>query len=292
VIAAMLAACLGQDCRTDLGAVIDRLGSDCVREREDASAILRYVGEPALPDLDRAAKSGDPEVAGRARALIAYLGPHRPEVLREMAHLFLHACGTFRGGRLEASARYAEAVLRIDPGYAPARELLEAAARAREEEGARERFLERVDAWREETREDLGLLPGARSIRYLSRTSWAEIARHLRCDVHLFAATDVPECIHIHRKLETMKIDLAFENTKLEDILAFIRDFSGLNIILDAAVRDRVDPDREITFKVKDLALKNVLKLLLAQFGLDYVVTREQVVLLTESGRRGDPGDF
>ncbi len=291
-MAVLWAACLAQECRSDLASVVERLGSDSVEEREDASAILRYVGEPALPDLEQALDSGDAEVAARARALIAAIAPHRSEVVREMAHLFSHACGTFRAGRPEAAERYCEGVLRIDPSYAPALRLREAAREAGREEGAREAFLAQVDEWRAETREELGLLPDLRSIRHPSRASWRGIAKGLRHEVHLYAAVDTLDCRLIHRKLETMKIDLAFENTKLEEILAFIRDFSGLNLVLDAAVADKIDADRPITFKVKDLTLKNVLKLLLAQYGLDYVVTEENVLLMTDPHRICRPDDF
>lgn len=291
MIAVFLAACLAQDCRADLDTLIDQLGSDSVQERDDACAILRYVGEPALPDLEHAAESGDAEVAGRARGLIAFIAPHRGDVRLEMVHLFAHGCGAFRVNRLESCILYCDGILRIDPGYAPARRLREAAELARREEGARERFLAQVEKWREETREDLVLLPDLRSVRYPSRTSWLGIAKDLRHEVHLYAAFDATDCNQISRKLETMKIDLAFENTKLEDILAFVRDFSGLNIVLDARVADKIDPDKSITFKVKDLVLKNILKLLLAQYGLDYVI-KEHVVFLTDRHWVCDPDDF
>jgi hypothetical protein len=91
-----------------------------------------------------------------------------------------------------------------------------------------------------------------------------------------------PEMEAIQKKLDSMKIDLAFDNTKLNDILAFVRDFSGLNIVIDAS--SKADPNKTITIKTKDLALKNVLKLLLTQFNLDYQITQEQVVLVTDKG--------
>jgi hypothetical protein len=292
VIVVLLVAGLAQECRSDLADVLERLGSDSVVEREDASAILRYVGEPALPDLERAAVSSDAEVSARARALILAIAPHRAEVAREAAHLFLHACGAFRAGRLESSLGYCEGLLRIDPAYGPALRLREAAARARREEGAREAFLTQVDGWREETREAQGRLPGLETLRYPSGEAWKGISAHLRHEAHLYAAVDSDDCVHIGRKLETMKIDLAFENTKLEDILSFIRDFSGINLLLDAEVRDRVDPDQTLTFKTKDLTLKGVLKLLLARFDLDYVITEERVLLLTDPKRICDLDDF
>ncbi len=48
-----------------------------------------------------------------------------------------------------------------------------------------------------------------------------------------------------------------------------------------------MDPDKPVTFKVKDLVLKNVLKLLLSQFNLDYHITEEKVVLLTDPKKAG-----
>ncbi len=91
-----------------------------------------------------------------------------------------------------------------------------------------------------------------------------------------------PEILTINRKLDSMKIDLAFENTKLEDILAFVRDYSGLNIVVDAAVQANVDPQKGVTFKGTDLTVGKSLQLLASRFGLDYRVTDEKVVLLTD----------
>jgi hypothetical protein len=91
----------------------------------------------------------------------------------------------------------------------------------------------------------------------------------------------------IQKKLDTMKIDLAFENTSFVDILAFIRDFSGLNIVVDAAIT--FDSTKSLTLKTKDLALKNVLSLLLTQFELTYAVTQEKVVLITSKEKAQRP---
>src|SRR6185503_11373125 len=140
--------------------------------------------------------------------------------------------------------------------------------------------------------DEAAVIPWYQSVRFPNREEWAEISKRITESVIKTegGAADAeadPDILAINRKLDTMKIDLAFENTKLEDILAFIRDFSGLNILLDAAVRDKVDPDKPVTFKVKDLVLKNVLKLLLSQFNLDYHITEEKVVLLTDPKKAG-----
>ncbi len=46
--------------------LVDKLGSNRYAERESAAVRLRLIGEPALPDLDRAIQSPEPEVRRRA----------------------------------------------------------------------------------------------------------------------------------------------------------------------------------------------------------------------------------
>ncbi len=64
------------------------------------------------------------------------------------------------------------------------------------------------------------------------------------------------------RKLQTMKIDLAFEDTSPADMLEFIREFTDLKITGGRWAGP-------ITFKVKDLTLGDVLELLTLPHGLD-----------------------
>jgi len=96
------------------------------------------------------------------------------------------------------------------------------------------------------------------------------------------ADADLAVANQVYSEFRALKVDLSFENTKLEDILGFVRDFSGLNILLDAQVRDRVDSDKTVTIKVRDLTVKDTLTQLLTPLGLDYVVTGDNVVLLTD----------
>lgn len=68
--------------------------------------------------------------------------------------------------------------------------------------------------------------------------------------------------------LGRLKKDYSFENVPAVKILETIL----ADIPLPSSVERGVLDDRPVTFKVKDLAMKNVLKLLLSQFGLDYHV--------------------
>ena len=215
------------------------------------------------------------------------------EVTRKIAHLLELAYMAFDQKKFDRCIKLCEEVLIIDPHYTVARELKEDSEKTRHKEEYFNVVAHKVEQWKKLTDDDeQAVIPWSQSVRFPSREEWAEISKRITESVIKTegAAADAesdPDILAINRKLDTMKIDLAFENTKLEDILSFIRDFSGLNIILDAAVRDKVDPDKPVTFKVKDLVLKNVLKLLLSQFGLDFHITEEKVVLLTDPKKAG-----
>jgi hypothetical protein len=91
-----------------------------------------------------------------------------------------------------------------------------------------------------------------------------------------------------HRKLETMRMSFGLELCKLENVIAYVRDFTGLNVIIDAGVRDVVDVERLFPFYAEGL-LKEALSYLCAIVGLEFVVTEENVVFITlPAGRAPD----
>jgi len=149
-----------------------------------------------------------------------------------------------------------------------------------------------VEHWKQLTDDDEeAVIPYSQSVRFPSREEWAEISKRITESVIKTeggtGGEEDPDILAIERKLDTMKIDLAFEETKLQEILDFIRDFSGLNIHIDGAVLANIDPSKTLNFKLKDATLRNVLKLLLNQVGLDYRITEEKVVLITDPKSAG-----
>lgn len=69
------------------------------------------------------------------------------------------------------------------------------------------------------------------------------------------------------RKLTTQKVTVDFDQVKLADALDFLRDASGLNLVLLPAAAAK-DAEQPVRLKAKDLPLKSVLKLLLHNRGL------------------------
>lgn len=81
------------------------------------------------------------------------------------------------------------------------------------------------------------------------------------------------------QKLDTLKIDVDFTDTGMHDILDFIREFAGLNIVVDRA-RLQNQFDRTVSFRVKSLVLRAVIDLLCKQYDAAFLV-HEGVLLIT-----------
>jgi len=69
------------------------------------------------------------------------------------------------------------------------------------------------------------------------------------------------------RRLETMKITVDFEDVKLPEAMDYLRDVTGLNLVVLPRAMEK-DGDSKFRLKVKDLSVKSVLKLLLSSRGL------------------------
>lgn len=82
------------------------------------------------------------------------------------------------------------------------------------------------------------------------------------------SAAQDPEAVDLFKRLETLKMDLAFENTALTDVLGFIRDFSKLNLCLDPTVKGRTLN----VLNMKDSSLKSILEMICTVMDLDFDV--------------------
>src|SRR6185436_7384206 len=86
-------------------------------------------------------------------------------------------------------------------------------------------------------------------------------------------------------RINTMRVSVDFTNTSLEEAVAFLRDFTGLNILVDAEVYKNQSEDQlKITLKVKELSLKSVLKLMLGSRELT-AMYKEGVVLVVPKSK-------
>ncbi|NUN47479.1 MAG: hypothetical protein HUU15_01450 [Candidatus Brocadiae bacterium] len=192
----------------------------------------------------------------------------------------------FDNKRYAKSERVCDEILSLVPKFRPARDLKEDAGRAAINHSY-ERFLEmRRERWkmmREDAFEAEIPYSEQEKVRFPNEAEWKKVVDRSR-NLSLNEGPSVKEddeVLAIKNKLETTKIDLDFNDATLTDIVDFIQEFARINIVIAAEVRREGIPDKKISFQVKDLVLKHVLRLLLQQYDLGYTF-ENRVLLITQ----------
>ena len=90
----------------------------------------------------------------------------------------------------------------------------------------------------------------------------------------------------ITRKLNSQQVSFAFQETDFTQCIDFLRDITGLNVVLSRKAQDAVK-DLKVTLRLRDIALKNALALLLEansdlrygiRFDVLYIGTKDEFV--------------
>ena len=84
-------------------------------------------------------------------------------------------------------------------------------------------------------------------------------------------------------KLATMKISLDFNNAKLDEVIAYFQEYSGLNFHLDPDARSKDGEESKVTLKLKDVTLRTALKLVLNPRDLGCVYRDGVIVIATKA---------
>lgn len=84
------------------------------------------------------------------------------------------------------------------------------------------------------------------------------------------------------RQALTRPVSFDFQETPLSDVIDFLREYAGINIVLDQNGLDevQVDADTPVTLQLEQVTLKSALNLILKQFELTYMI-RDEVLLIT-----------
>ncbi|MHC4662398.1 MAG: hypothetical protein ACYS8W_11980 [Planctomycetota bacterium] len=95
------------------------------------------------------------------------------------------------------------------------------------------------------------------------------------------------EIQRIRRVLATRRVSLAFQDTPLNEVVAFLQDITGLNIAIDP----EVEADKTVRIQLKDALLQNALNLIMDQTELTYVF-KDNVIFITMEGQQHGKGIF
>lgn len=243
---------------------------------EQAKAQLAIEAENRVKAIDEARKEEE---------------RRRKEVKQTIRDLLRKAIEMFEQQRYDTCAELCERMIYIDPHYKPAVDLRDHAYKARHKREYADYLTQRITEWKKVTDGDAEIMiPYAESLLFPDRYTWEKISRRLRSlAVGRAQVEEDPDILAIKSKLDNLKIELDFQEAGLQDIIDFIRTFSSLNIVIDTAVQsDSSVMDKKVTFKIRDLPLANVLKLLLAQYNLAYTFKEKTLFITTAGGAGGE----
>ncbi len=103
----------------------------------------------------------------------------------------------------------------------------------------------------------------------------------------LAAQDEAPDAARkVRDQIASIRITIDFANAKLENVIAYLQEFSGLNFHLDADARAKEGDDSKVTLKLKDVTLKTALKFLLSPRDLRCVY-RDGVLLIATKAKLG-----
>lgn len=84
-------------------------------------------------------------------------------------------------------------------------------------------------------------------------------------------------------KLQNLKVSLDFRDTPLRDVVDFLREMAGFNIIVDAKIEEEIPAEKlAVTIKVDDLPLGQAMTLMLGMKDLTAVYRDGALVVVTK----------
>ncbi|HEY3227479.1 MAG TPA: tetratricopeptide repeat protein [Planctomycetota bacterium] len=221
----------------------------------------------------------------------AYEQARKREVLEKIAHFLEQAYMSFDQRKFDKCISLCDGVLDIDPHYTVAMELKEDAQKVRHREEYYDFLRAKVENWKRLTdRDDEAVIPYADTVVFPTAEEWAEISQRaskISLQRGLEGGAEDPEILAINRQLDTIKLTLDFQNQKLEDMVAYIREFTGLNIFIEQNLGDKFDPSATKTFRVRDIVLRTAMRLMLDQFELDYTIDENRIIRITTRDKAG-----
>jgi general secretion pathway protein D len=238
----------------------------------------------------RAARDRDVAAAREQHALEEKTAREREERERSqnlVARFLRQANDAFLGERYKEAADFCDQVLQVEPGNEEARELKQTALqawRATEQEQVRASF---KDHWRE-VFDQIGLMdaPVVDDLTFPSKDDWTVIVNRGPIHFRLQGEQTKPEDQRIWDILNNTRIELNFEETKLDAAIEWMRASTGANFIIDQAV---VDAGMDATYglKVQSVTAKDALELIAEVYKVNYVVRNGVVTIIPADQAKG-----
>ena len=200
-----------------------------------------------------------------------------------------------RARRLLARKRFEDAlllinrILEIDPTNEDATEL----KRHTIAESQRDRFMRNVvelgEWWRTVTTDvEAAAIPWQKALLYPPKDEWEVISQRVPPVMEEVKKQESPTEKMIRTKLETTPVEVNFRDTEFTAAIEFLRDISGLNIVMTREAREAVE-GKTVNLRIVKRPVKSVLALLLqTEPSLRWLVKYDVVYITTEGAVEED----
>lgn len=207
---------------------------------------------------------------------------------QRIERLFREANLNYRKEEYQQAALLYKEILRLDPTNEDARKLAEIANLSYHKKITDQNRRRLIEEWLRLTEEtDLASLPMTRLVRFADEDTWREISKRRPRESGMESgAIEDSETRAIREKLRR-KVTLDFSDTPLQDVVQFLRETTGVNMVLDpTVVQERGEEELKVQLRVEQLEVESALKLILELKQLGYQI-KNGVVFVTTKDKLG-----
>jgi type II secretory pathway component GspD/PulD (secretin)/tetratricopeptide (TPR) repeat protein len=197
----------------------------------------------------------------------------------------------FTDERYEECERLCRQILRLDPYNTDARELMNIAVESRHLSGEDKSLGSLREEWKKTFEEmEMAMVPQVDVISFPSYEEWREVdERAVRIREGRSGGAEInPQVDKIKNILRTKTVSLDFMDTPLKAVVSFLKEVSGINMIVDPKVFESKSEDElMIQLKVEEVPLGEALSLILGLKGLAHTIESGILLITTQEGAQG-----
>ncbi len=242
-----------------------------------------------IKNSQRLKRSRDLEVRRRNEEVAKRLAENEERKRRERLEgrvriLFENANLQFSREQYDETERLCRQIIRLDPYNRDAKMLMTIAEESRHSKSSEKNLSSLRENWKRTFEEiEMGMVPQVDVVAFPDYDDWREREERARRILSGTAATGEVSVAEqqINRVLATKPVSLDFTDTPLKAVIKFLKDVSGLNIIVDPGVYEgKAEEDLLVQLQVEDIPLAQAMNLVLNMRDLAYTITNG-VLLVT-----------
>lgn len=204
-------------------------------------------------------------------------------------HLFVEANKNFEKERYEQAEKLADEIIALDPVNEDAKKLKDISIGARHAKNDRDLVDRYAEEWKRSIEHvDWAQIPQTDIVQFPNVEEWRRVNERAEQGVVVGEQEQEPtENIDIRNRLKSTKVTLDFSDTPLAQVINFLQDVSGINMIVDPSVYAEGEEELNVDLQVQDLQLENALNLITTLKKLAMNIENGVLIISSKEKARG-----